>query len=254
MTTKGVADIVFCLDASDSMGPCFQGVCHHLSAFIDGLSYSTQMTWDWRIDFVAHSASRDTAESCTFRVESLYHENLIPTLYGEQGKGRFFTSSADEFRDRLVTVPLAADEASLVALDCCLDFPWREGQYCHRVVIMMTDEPFETGVMREEQQAMLDTLIEKIQRLRVMLFLVAPESKVFNELASAEKSVYEPVDGVGGGLAEVDFGQVLSEIGKSVSTYSQQAAGPEEVARGLFGQEYWTLSEGIMSPHDRTGR
>jgi hypothetical protein len=250
MTTKGVADVVFCLDASDSMGPCFQGVCGHVGDFIAGLKSHPQFAWDWHLDFLAHSASEE-AGGYAFRAESLYHQNVILALYQEQNPGRFFTADVDQFRDRLASVPLTADEAPLVALDCCLDFPWREAKYTHRVIIMMTDEPFETGVFQEDQRMMVPTLIEKVQRLRVMLFLVAPESAVFNELASAEKSVYEVVDRAGDGLARVNFGQVLSEIGKSVSVFSQQAPKAEEVARGLFGQAFWTETEGTMSPHDR---
>ena len=37
MSTKGTADVVFCLDASGSMGPCIEGVKSHIASFVDGL-------------------------------------------------------------------------------------------------------------------------------------------------------------------------------------------------------------------------
>ena len=198
----------------------------------------------------AHSAGGDA-----FRSESLYHDSgtLIDDLYRSQGpsEGQFFTRDLAQFRNSLARVDLFGDEAPLIALDCCLDFPWREAAGCHRVVVMMTDEPFETGALQAEQLAMLPTLIEKIQRMRVMLYLVCPESDAFNELSKVEKSVYEVVDQQCDGLASVDFRQVLQEIGKSVSVCDWQMAAPDAVPRGIFSQACWTTG-GTMSPKDST--
>jgi len=86
---------------------------------------------------------------------------------------------------------------------------------------------------------MVDRLIEKIQRLRVLLFIVAPESAMFGQLSEAHKSEYEKVDATGDGLSRVDFHKVLSSIGKSVSVSAQQTVRPAPVERGLFGQARW---------------
>lgn len=236
MSTKGIVDIVFCLDASGSMSPCFAALSKHISEFIAGLGGNAQMQWDWRIDFVAYGyADR------VFRVQSLYYDTpeLIGQLYHHEQSGRFFTKDLGEFRSRLKRIEIAGDEATLVALDFCLDYPWRSADRCHRVVVLMTDEPFETGGLQEEQCAVLPALIEKIQQLRVMLYVVAPESAVFDQLSAVDKCVYEVIRQSGKGLAEVNFKQVLQEIGKSVSVSTGQGSHAASVPRGLFGQKDW---------------
>lgn len=242
MSTKGVADIVFCLDASESMQPCFDAVREHITSFIAGLESSPNITWDWRLDFVAHCAS----DNGVFRAASLYHDCVVDGLYQGQGPtGRFFTSNLDEFRDGLARVNVVGDEAPLMALDCCLDFPWRQIAACHRVVILMTDEPFETGAVLDIQRTRLPGLIEKIMQLHVMLQIVAPDSPGFYELAAVDRSEYEVVDATGDGLARVDFSQALNYMGKSISVgvTNQQAPDMGSVQRGLYCQSDWTATD-----------
>jgi hypothetical protein len=124
----------------------------------------------------------------------------------------------------------------LVALDSCLDFPWRQTGECHRVVVFMTDEPTSGGDQVQEQMSKLPALMQKIMDLRVMLFIVGPECPVYEELAEVDKSEYEVIDG----LSNIDFSYLLSGIGKSVSVSqtSQQATEPI-VPRELYGQSSW---------------
>ena len=240
MSTKGVADIVFCLDASGSMNPCFDGVRNHVTAFVEGLRSSGQTSWDLRFDFVAHRCSGGGGP---FRVEaeSVFNRSLPEALYGPQpASKRFFTSDVDEIRRSLASVTTGGDEAALVGLDCALDFPWRDAAACHRVVIQMTDEPFETGAGPNEQKALLEDLIQKIQDLRVMLFLVSPNSPIFRELAQVDRSEWTIPDSAGQGLSRVDFQQVLATMGKSVSASMLQGGPVRPVRRGLFGQVGWS--------------
>jgi len=243
MSTKGVADVVFCIDASESMAPCLNAVRKHLTDFLAGLKSPTQRTWDLRVDFVAHRAGQSSG-GIVFQMRSLYEKDLLGVQYLDRSRqGRFFTQDMGEFSRGLQQVEVGGDEAPLVALDFCLDFPWREAVSCHRVVIMLTDEPFETSVGREFQQAQLQKLIEKIHALRVMLFLVAPDSAVFSQLAAADRSEYEVVDVTGDGLARVNFAAVLNNIGKSISVSTQQAPRGSPVERGLYEQATWGRSD-----------
>jgi len=244
MSAKGVADVVFCIDASESMAPCLNAVRKHLTDFLTGLKSHTQQTWDLRVDFVAHRAGQSSSGGIVFQMRSLYEQDLLGVQYLDRSRqGRFFTQDLAEFSRGLQRVEVAGDEAPLVALDFCLDFPWRESGSCHRVVIMLTDEPFETSAGREFQQAQQQKLIEKIHALRVMLFIVAPESAVFSQLAAADRSEYEVVDVTGDGLARVNFGQVLNNIGKSISVSTLQAPRASSVERGLYEQNTWRRSD-----------
>jgi hypothetical protein len=239
MPFRGVADIVFCLDASDSMSPCFEQVRNHLGDFISSLSRPGQGSWDLRFDFLAHSCSQDGK---VHRLASALSESLIGDLYGQgQSAGRFFTKDVGELKTALGRIMTAGNEATLFGLDVALDFPWREAAACHRVVILMTDEPFETGAIQAEQLAVLKKLIGKIQTLKVMLYLVTPESQVYSSLSEVDRCEHWVVDGQGNGLASADFKEVFSFIGKSVSVSQGQTGkqGPAAAPRALFGQDRW---------------
>ena len=246
MSTKGIADVVFCLDASSSMSPCIDGVRGHIGDFLAGIKSNTQLSWDLRLDFVAYSATdrhlseaRRKADVPQVVHRSVFHDDLVGPLYlGQQG--RFFTQDTGEFQRALDRVPPDGNEATLIALDFALDFPWRDGRTCHRAVILLTDEPFEGGAYREIQKAKVQALIKKIQQLKVMLFLIAPDSPVYNHLAMVDRSEYEVVDG-GDGLESVDFGAALSYIGKSLSVSLLQGTTEATARRALFGQDHWPL-------------
>ena len=246
MSTRGAADILFCLDASASMEPCFEAVRRHVGDFLTGLESNQQIRWDWRIDFVAHRAG-ETRNGFVFDQRSLYNEQLLDSLYSRDSQqGRFFTADVGEFSHGLSNIKVSGDEAALVALDSCLDFPWRSTSACHRVVILLTDEAAETGVMVNQQRRAVSSLVDKIQQLRVLLFLVAPQSQIFDELAQADKSEYEIVDETGDGLSRVDFRRLLAAIGKSVSVSSFHASPPIAGTRGLFGQSSWGTSNDVI--------
>lgn len=232
MTSRGVADVVFCLDASSSMVPCIEGVKGHIADFVEGLRGDGQVSWDLRLDFLAHSVMRG------FCARTLGAEDALETLY--HGRGQvLFTADTEKFCSALDSVTANGDEAGLFALDCSLDFPWRAASKCHRAVVMMTDEPFEGGAYVSEQRSGVQDLVTKIQAQRVMLYLVAPPSEVYDEIAAADRSEYHAVDTSGNGLAGVDFAEVLAYIGKSVSRSVLQAGAPRAPRRALFGQSGW---------------
>lgn len=245
MAGRKTADVVFCIDASASMQPCFAAVRAHLVAFIDGLQSDSQTNWDLRLDFLAHRAG-NTRNGSVFEFESISKQGieLVNVLYSqEDSEDAFFTTDAATFRRRIGELTASGDEASLVALDTCLDFPWRDAGNCHRVVIMLTDEPLETGIDVGIQKNRIPQLIEKLHHLRVKLFLVGPSSYAFDEIAAADRSEYQVVDNEQDGLATLDFSKVLEEIGRSVSVASLQTpTTPKIELRALFKQDKWTAS------------
>ena len=170
MTTRGVVDLVLCLDASESMRPCFEGVRRHLNDFVRGLAAGgQQQEFDVRVDFLAHSCGQNGP----FQASSLrYHDglSLIRALYEPQGGTGFFTSDLPEIERALAGVQVAGDEAPLVAIDVALDYPWRPRNKCHRAMIYLTDEPFESGtgvydaVTLQHQLAKIPDIIQKFPR------------------------------------------------------------------------------------------
>jgi hypothetical protein len=172
---------------------------------------------------------------------------LIGALYGQRANpGAFFTAEAATLKAALSTVPAFGDEAILVALDLCLDYPWRPRDRCHRVVVVLTDEPLETNAAAKSQHKMIGAVMDKIHALGVLLFLVGPESAAFNELAEADKSQYQRVAQAGDGLGTLDFARVFAHIGKSVSVAALQVTPDQLIKRALFGQDRWVATQGTI--------
>lgn len=239
MPGRGRADVVFCLDSSGSMEPCIEGVKAHIGSFVKGLEAGQQGSWDVRFEVLSHRAG-GSGRDVGFEAETLKNECAWEAIYG-QTKGEFFTRDIADFQKRISRFRAYADEANFIALDFCLDMPWRTDLDCHRVVVLLTDEPLETGVGVRRQSDKITDLIVKIQALRVMLFIIGPESEAYEKLAEVDRSEYEVVDcESGAGLQSVPFGRVLENIGRSVSisNNSLQRA-PAPVTVGLFGQPHW---------------
>ncbi len=241
-STKGVVDVVFCLDASGSMAPCIDAVRKNLDVFLDALADNANRKIDCRIDFLAHSCAEDGG---LVRSTSLNKNgaDLITALYGQAPKPHaFFTSDRDVIRKALRGVDVYGDEAMLIALDMVLDFPWRPQAGCHRVVVLLTDEPLEANAIWQTQQPKLDAVIDKVQKLGVKLYIVGPPSSGLETLAEADKCIYQKSSQSHDGLGSIDFSKVLQQIGKSVSASVLQGRPEAGVKRALFSQDEWVAS------------
>jgi hypothetical protein len=241
-STKGVVDVVFCLDASGSMAPCIDAVRKNLDAFLDALAGDVNRKIDCRLDFLAHSCGEDgeLVRSMSLRKNGA---ELIQALYGQSPQpAAFFTADRDAIRRALRDVAVYGDEAMLVALDMALDYPWRPPAGCHRVVVLLTDEPLEANAIWDTQRVKLDAVIDKIQHLGVKLYIVGPASSGLDTLAEADKCLYQKSLQSHDGLGSIDFNKVLGQIGKSVSASVLQQRPEAGVKRALFGQDEWVAS------------
>lgn len=195
----------------------------------------TRFSFDGRTKLASSSARTDNG---VFRARSCFEDSLMRALYGP-GQGRFFTSDITVFQRCVGTLRTGDNESPLVALDCALDMPWRARRQTHRIVVFLTDEPTEGGNRQVESMRKIPDIISKIHALKVMLFLVAPDSEGFERLSAADKCEWEVVDG-GDGLASVDFAKLLGAIAKSISaSQTPLGAPPPEFRRALFGQDRW---------------
>ncbi len=177
-----------------------------------------------------------TAKTGGFQARSIHEANLLDGLYRSQG--RFFTSEIPTFQRALSEVRTGDNESPLVALDCALDFPWRDSAASRRVVILLTDEPMEGGNRLAESRRLLPQLIDKIQAKKVLLYLVTPESEGFETLSTVDRSEWHVVAGEDG-LASVDFGKLLQALGKSVSVSRDQGEATGSISRAVFRQNEW---------------
>ncbi|MFV8756598.1 hypothetical protein ACNOYE_39135 [Nannocystaceae bacterium ST9] len=241
------ADIVFCLDTSASMQPCIEAVKTQISSFVETFQESSQLPWDLRLGLLAHRATvsphnQDAAVVGTAFLDQVKDPGLAAIYRGDD---TLFTRDVAAFRRALAKLQPLGDEAMLFALDCVLDFPWRDASTCHRVVVMLTDESIEEGLMLAQSRGIVPELVQKIMNLRVMLFMVGPESALLEQLSMVDRSEWEIVGGYDG-LRAVDFRKLLQGIARSVSVsnFGQQAA-PNAPKKALFGQNDWESIQGV---------
>ena len=237
MAGRNCADIVFCIDASGSMKPCFDAVRRNIAELMNGLQSDGQVNWDVRYDFLAfHDNEEGVHDYTTTRTGGV---ELIDILYHGGDRSKLFTRNTEELcRALQKRVTTEGDEQQLTALDTAMDFPWRSSGDCHRVVVLLTDEPVETGVFVEEQIAAIDRMIQKAQNKRIKLFIIAPESGAFFELSALDRCEYTDLQNTQDGMRSVDFSKLLQTIGKSVSV-SQNYSGGEEEPSPCFEQDEW---------------
>ena len=241
-------DLVLVLDASASMAPCFKALCAHLKAVLMPLQGHVATV---NFGLLAQSVGK-RGKSHVVRFSFLGGESdVLDELYrhgpGEQiGRDHFFTTDAQRVVSRMEEVEVSGDEDMLIALDTAADFPFGPLATTKRVIALFSDEKFETGAFGRETAGQLPALMQKIQARHIQLFAAVPEGKIAEELSAVDRSEVEFVRG-GDGLAAVDFGQLLRQMGKSISASVTQMGKEADYEKGLFGQAQWGRSAGEFS-------
>jgi len=191
----GNADVVFVLDRSGSMSPIFRRVR------------------DWIAEFVAGVTSADTA------AVNVRYGLLCYTAVEFHRLREYFTTSSARFGDAIRQLGTSNyDETTLPAIDAACDFPWNDNG--HRFLIVLTDEATDTGHDPDWQRSRVEQLKEKLIRLRVKLWLAAPECPTYRQFEDVPHFDYRLVAGH-------DFEQpawlssFMRLLGKKVSILSQ---------------------------------
>lgn len=247
MAGRETADIVFCMDASGSMQPTFKGVREHVLELLESLKADCQRDWDVRFDFLAYN----TAMNCNGKDGMKFHTvgcrgiSVLDGLYrsprdanGGATSG-FFTRDVNAFRAALGRVKCEGDEMTAVALDMAADFPFRDAATCHRVIILLTDEKMEDGLNTGKAETKLMDLARKMQDRRIALYMITPQSDMYDTLSQIDKCEWTVVDSNSDGLRSVDFSKLMQSIGKSVSV-SQTSASAVTDPSPLFNEGSWT--------------
>ena len=241
-------DIVFVVDASSSMIPCFDGLRKHLGSLVQAMEGCVSKI---HYGLVAHSTRGDSYRHiflCGSGIEDLmclYQRNSDYGMLRE----RYFTDDPQHFIECLQRVTPTGNENSLVALDIALDFPFASPANTKRVIALFSDEPFETGNAFDAHNRYIPDLIEKIHARRIMLFCAVPNGPGIQELAAADGSEIVLIDDDDVGLERVNFQQLLFNMGKSISRSLLQRTGEPAYKQALFEQNIWNASN-IWGPDE----
>ncbi len=234
-------DLIIVLDTSASMAPCFDGIRKHLSDLAKPMQGHVSKV---RYGLVANSVGK-TDSGWLFSNKGLNGVEVLDALYEKSANDapELFTEDPSVLTDTLASLKPEGDEDLLLALDCALDFPFAPLSDTKRVIALFSDESFEGNGTFGRHRDKIPALIEKIQARRVQLFMAMPLSDASEELAMADRSELEQVDG-GDGLAGVDYKLLLGQMGKSISSASLQSSKEPAYTRALFGQDTWGRGQG----------
>jgi len=206
---KGIADVVFVLDASGSMSSVIEAVRNHIDAFVASINAAQGPRIDMRLGLVVHATSIDSSKSIL----------AYP-----------FTEDVKKFRSWLAEGRSGGDEFTLPAIDRALDFPWRSP--CRRFVIAFTDEPVGGGDQSGLQESGVEDLLDKIKALRAHTYLLAPACPVYDYMGRSEPLVMRLTLN-SSELATFDFAKFLTALGATVTSTTQSEA-PKSYLPNLY--------------------
>ena len=231
-------ELVFVLDASESMRPCFEGLANNLQQVVNPLQ---TLGLKVRLGFIAMRVGNATGGGGVIATASI-NSASDPIALIASGDPGLFTEDNALFSSKMRALELGGDEHQLLALDCALDFPFGPMVNTRRVVAMFSDETIEDGFSGAADVEKIPAIVTKIMARRIQFFAALPSSPALEALGSADCAQIEPVQG-GEGLANVNFSKLLGQMAKSISCASLQA-GPENYQKGLFGQYELGSAEG----------
>ena len=207
------ADIVFCIDATMSMDPCFNGVRQGLTELVDGLKSAAEV--DYRLRLLAYRDLHD----CPDQLWNIFD----------------FTSSVDEFKRQLSSVtPFGGDsieESTLDALYMAIHSDWRIHK-THKTIVLLTDADthptlYPTTYNRPDND--INRVIQDFQTLRhAMLFMILPRYEAYKKIEASMRDAdrqiiayfVPPGDDRYKGLNNIDWTGLMKLLGQTVSQTS----------------------------------
>ena len=211
---KGIADIVFLLDATGSMGPCIHAVKQNIKTFVQTLTTPTPngaaVVKDWRAKIVGY---RDLD----------YTD--VPAMVDNP-----FVASAPELEAQLdaLTADGGGDEAEtlLEALYMLANMPasapdeplrpdaWRHVNTGRRFIIVFTDAPFKEP-LRLPRDAKIDDVILNLMTAKIVLHMFAPATITrFETLEEVDKALWYKVPVKPGETAQKALEEYTSDQSK----------------------------------------
>lgn len=253
------ADVVFVIDASGSMRPCFDQLKSHIKRFV--APFKAAGFTSLRLGLLAYSANKDrTADRIVYRNMFLCPDSKgnVPLLYAnpDEASRKFFTNGADieagitAFVNRLDQIKCRGDEDSAFALDCATDFPFEPMNSTRRAVVLFTDEPMDDGVSKMESMGegykTLEKIMEKVVSRHISLYVFGPDSdatevmsdysKVFLQTIPAEKDRQSGIDI----WDNIGFDKILENIGKNISSNVLSMSEESAYSKATYGQDGWS--------------
>jgi hypothetical protein len=190
---KGVADIVFLLDATGSMGPCIQALKDNIEGFVTTLTTRDANQCpvrDWRAKVVGF---RDYDYPEVPPVEDnpfvTTIEGLKVQLAALQAEG-----GVDEPESLLEALYQIARLPASKKGEPPRPDRWRSRSAAKRFVIVFTDAPFKDP-LAVPAGATLEDVINELMNNRIILHVFAPEIPCYSRLSEVDRAEWHVVTG-----------------------------------------------------------
>lgn len=254
------ADVLFVLDASGSMRPCFEKLCDNISKFVE--PFKEKGFESLRLGLLAYSAIKNRSGEPKYKY--LYRNNfLCPDnkrnmvyLYGDESVSgsKFFIEATTEngiksFCDRLKQIKCRGDEDTAFALDCAGDFPFKPLNKARRSIILFTDEPMDDGVAKMESLGenceILKQVVSKIVDRHISLYYFGPQCKGVDCISEYSRVIvrnieYTNKDFEKSGIWDsLDFSDILDKLGQTISSSALLTGGEPAFQKAVYGQDKW---------------
>jgi hypothetical protein len=219
---KGVADIVFLMDATGSMGPCIDALKANIETFVDTLTTASpnipSPVHDWRGRVVGF---RDVEEDgANWLIDNPFVRDasaLKDQLHKLEADGG--GDAPESLLDAIYKVStLGQTEKGATAED---PNKWRYRSSAARVVVVFTDAPYKpTMAIPEAKGGGFDDINNVCTSNRIILSIFAPSESCYDDLSAIDRSEYMALGGAG--LEEItkdpaSFRETLKQLAASVS-------------------------------------
>jgi hypothetical protein len=190
---KGIADIVFLLDATGSMGPCINAVKNNIKTFVQTFTTPTPnggtVVKDWRAKVVGY---RDLDYT---DVPAMVDNPFVNSVQELEAQLDALTADGggDEPETLLEALYMLANMPTTGPDEPLRPEAWRPVNAGRRFVIVFTDAPFKEP-LRIPKDATLDTVIMSLMTARIVLHMFAPATlSRFGTLEEVDKALWHKV-------------------------------------------------------------
>jgi hypothetical protein len=220
---KGIADIVFLIDATGSMGPCINAVKQNIKTFVATMTTPDPnggaVVKDWRakivgyrdLDYTDHPAYVDNP----FVTNVAELEGQLGALHADGG--------GDEPETLLESLYRLANMPSSTPGDPPRPDAWRPVDAARRFVVVFTDAPFKEP-LRDPRGASLDDVILNLMTAKIILHIFAPKKfERFNTLAEVDKAQWYAIPMQDGQTAQQALADYTADASKFKKIVEQLA-------------------------------
>jgi hypothetical protein len=196
-STRGVADIVFLIDATGSMMPCIRAVRESVAAFVDGIQQlgatGSPLVRDWRARVVGYRDRPDCEDDWLVEfpfVQSVEQLKVQLSDLSAHGGG----TEPESLLDALYHLASLPPEDPSVVTGAR---GWRPRREAHRFIVVFTDATFHPTFRRSTSSSasdgQLEDVVERVHESGIWLHIFAPEFECYRPLSEIDRCKWKRI-------------------------------------------------------------